>query len=36
MPDSVQISLCPLATFLLQFCTGIMWMNNSCGYDAVL
>ena len=35
MPDSVQISLCPPATFLLQPCAGIMWMNNSCGYDAV-
>ena len=35
MPDSVQISLCPPATFLLQPCAGIMWMNNSCGYDAL-
>ena len=36
MSNSVQINLCPPATSLLQPCAGIIWRNNSCGYDAVL
>jgi len=35
MSDSVEINLCPPATSLLQPCPGIIWRNNSCGYDAV-
>ena len=35
MSDSVQIDLCPPATSHLQPCAGIIWRNNSCGYDAV-
>jgi PIF1-like helicase len=33
--SSVQMNSCPPATSPLQPCVGVIWSNNSCGYDAV-